>query len=94
MQGINSNKEDIIRGTKTERNEAVTYLKEILTECGDLIPEILSFETSDNDLAKGLQVRIKGRIQEAEMQIVKQVAEKHSYEVQENADGIIIYKPL
>ncbi len=77
-----------------ERNEAVTYLKELLTVCNDMSPEAVSFEKpKDNDFS-GYAVHIKGAILDSDKQAVREVAKKHSLAVRENLNGVVVYKPV
>jgi hypothetical protein len=76
-----------------DRNEAVTYLKELLSLCGELSPESVSFENPKNSISVGYRVHIKGTIQEYDKQKVRDIAKKHSLAVQEDTDGVVIYKP-
>lgn len=77
-----------------ERNEAVTYLKELLRQCEELAPELVFFETPKNSASAGYRVHIKGTIHENDRQTVREVAKKHGLEVQEDAGGVVIYKPI
>ncbi len=74
-----------------DRTEAIIYLKEVLTLCGEMTPESVYLENSKNIDSSGYRVHIKGKILETEMQKIREIAEKHSLEIEENPDGIIIY---
>jgi hypothetical protein len=75
-----------------DRTEAVTYLKELLSLCNDLSPDSVSFENPNNTKSVGYRVHIKGKIYEPEIQKVRDIAKKH-LSVQEDKDGIVVYKP-
>lgn len=75
-----------------KRNEAVSYLKEVLNTCNDISPNSVSFEPG-NSVADGYMVCIKGIIHHSDMQCVTDIAKKYSLEVQENANQVTIYKP-
>lgn len=75
------------------RSEAIIYLKELLSQCNDLSPECFSFETPTDSNSIGYRVQIKGKIGASDKQSVKEVAKKHDLSVQEDPDGVIIYKP-
>ena len=76
-----------------DRNEAVTYLKELLSLCDELSPSSVSFENFENNDSVGYRVHIKGTIHESDRQKVRDVAKKHSLAVQEDAGGVVVYKP-
>jgi hypothetical protein len=73
------------------RDEAVTYLKEVLMQCKDMSPEEVSFQQQTN--AEGFCVHIKGAIHPADKEVVKEVAKKFSYEVKEDANSVVVYTP-
>jgi hypothetical protein len=75
-----------------DRHEAVTYLKEVLTLCGNMSPESVSFEQSETSDSLGYRVRIKGIIYEPDRKMVRDVAKKYSLAVKEDAEGILVYK--
>jgi threonine dehydratase len=74
-----------------DRNEAVTYLKEVLALCGNMLPETVSFEKLDNSDSVGYQVRIKGSIYESDRQMVREIAKKYILTLKEDTDSIIVY---
>jgi hypothetical protein len=74
-------------GDTLDRSEAVTYLKELLSQCNDLSPESVSFETPINSNP------IEYRIRESNKQSIREIAKKHSLSVQEDPNGVAIYKP-
>lgn len=76
-----------------DRNEAVAYLKELLSLCNELSPDTVSFENPKNSDSVGYRVNIKGKIQEPERQMVRDVAKKYSLAVKEDPDGVVVYKP-
>jgi hypothetical protein len=76
-----------------DRSEAVTYLKELLSQCNDLSPESVSFETPINSNSIGYRIHIKGTICDSNKQSVREIAKKHSLSVQEELNGVVIYKP-
>ncbi|MCL5949251.1 MAG: hypothetical protein M1490_02090 [Candidatus Bathyarchaeota archaeon] len=75
-----------------DRNEAVTYLKELLNLCSDMSPESMSFETPTNSDSVGYRVHIKGKIHDIDRQRVKDVAKKYNLVVKEDSDGVVVYK--
>jgi hypothetical protein len=75
-----------------DRNEAVTYLKELLKACNDMSPEAVSFEQPKNQESIGYTVRIKGFIDAANKQAVNDIARKHSLTVKEENCEVLIYK--
>ncbi len=75
------------------RNEAVTYLKELLSQCNDMSPASVYFENPKNSDSVGYRVHIKGKIYESDMQQVRDIAKKYSLAVKEEADGVVVYKP-
>ena len=76
-----------------DRNEAVTYLKEVLSLCHDMSPDSVSFEKPSDSDSVGYRVCIKGTIHESDRQMVRDIAKKHSFAVKEDANGIVVYKP-
>ena len=75
------------------RNEAVTYLKELLNQCKDMSPDAVSFQQHNQDSA-GYSVRIKGALHPADKLAVKEIARKFRYEVTEDPEGVVIYNPI
>lgn len=77
-----------------KRDEAVTYLKEVLNSCEHMSPKAVSFEKSKvSDISTGYKIRIKGSIQEADKQMIKNIAQKYRLAVKEVNDELIIYRP-
>jgi hypothetical protein len=76
-----------------QRNEAVTYLKELLNACDNMSPQAVSFESHANSQSTDYRVHIKGAIYESDKQLVKDIAKKHSLTVKEESDEVVIYKP-
>ena len=93
MQTINIDSQERIDWTPMNRNEAVSYLKELLNQCSDLSPNAVSFEQTIDTQTTGYIIHIKGGMQEAEKQTVRNVAQKYSLLARDSADGIIVYKP-
>ena len=58
-----------------------------------LASEFVSFEIPISNNSIGLQVYIKGTIFESDKRWVNEVANKHSLYVQEDLEGVIIWKP-
>ena len=83
--------QETLLGLPMDRNEAVAYLKELLSQC-DMSPASVSFETPKDSDSVGYRVHIKGAIQESDKQAVRDVAKKHSLTVQEDTDGVVVYK--
>ena len=81
-------------GMSMERNEAVTYLKDLLVVCNEMSPEVVSFEKPKNNQAVGYTVHIKGAILDSDKQAVKEVAKRHRLAVKEDLSGVVIYKPI
>ena len=76
-----------------DRSEAVTYLKELLNLCDQLSPSSVSFENFENTDSTGYRVTIKGTIDESDRQRLRDLAKKHSLVLQEDAEGVVVYKP-
>jgi hypothetical protein len=76
-----------------DRSEAIVFLKELLSLCNNLSPESVSFGTPIDSNSIGYRIHIKGTICESDKQSVRDVAQKHSLSVQEDPDGVVIYKP-
>ena len=74
------------------RNEAVTYLRELLIQCNDLSPNAVSFEQPKNGESIGYNVHIRGSMHQSDKEIVRNIAKKHSLTVKENEDGVIVYR--
>lgn len=74
------------------RTEAVTYLKDLLIVCNQMSPDSVSVENFQTD-SSGYRLHIKGSLQETDKQKVKDIAKKHSLEVQENQNGVIVFTP-
>jgi hypothetical protein len=73
------------------RNEAVIYLKELLTRCSEMSPNAVSFEEQRKDNTVNVRLHIQGSIGEIEKQVVHELAQKHSLQVKDNTEGVIIY---
>jgi hypothetical protein len=76
-----------------QRNEAITYLKELLNACSNMSPQAVSFESNTNSQSIDYRVHIKGFIYDSDKLMVKEIAKKHSLSVKEELDEVIIYKP-
>ncbi len=76
-----------------QRNEAVTYLKELLVACDNMSPQAVSFENNKAENSAGYRVHIKGTIFESDKQAVKDIAKKYSLEVSEEPEEVVVYKP-
>ena len=74
-----------------DRNEAVTYLKELLNTCQSMSPQAVSFEK--NGASAGFKVHIKGVTNEPDKEKIRGIAQKHSLAVEEESDAVVIYKP-
>jgi hypothetical protein len=92
VQAFYINRQETILGMPMDRTEAVIYLKELLSQC-DMSPASVSFENPKDSDSVGYRVHIKGTIQESEKQAVRDVAKRHSLNVQEDTDGVIVYEP-
>jgi hypothetical protein len=73
------------------RNEAVTYLKELLNQCNDMSPNAVSFEQLRTNGSINYSVHIRGGIGESDKQIVRDIAKKQGFAVKDNLDGVIIF---
>ncbi len=73
------------------RNEAVIYLKELLIRCSDMSPNAVSFEEQRTDNTVNIRLHIMGSIGELEKQAVHELAKKHSFQVKDNHEGVVIY---
>jgi len=91
VQAFYIDRQETLLGMPMDRNEAVTYLKEVLTFCGNMSPESVSFEKQDTIDSLGYSVRIKGSIYESDRQTVREIAKKYGLTVKEDADGIVVY---
>ena len=67
--------QETLLGMPMDRNEAVTYLKELLSQC-DMSPASVSFENPKESDSVGYRVHNKGAIQESDKQAVRDVAKK------------------
>jgi hypothetical protein len=85
--------QEIIVGMPMNRNEAVSYLKDLLSQGTGMSPDSVSFEQTADADSEGYAIHIKGRIENSEKQTVRIVAQKHNFQVKDNSDGIIVYKP-
>ncbi|MCW3994982.1 MAG: hypothetical protein NWE98_02385 [Candidatus Bathyarchaeota archaeon] len=74
-----------------QRNEAVVYLKEILTIDSHIPLSTVTFERPHH--SSGYQLRIRGAVKESDKQTVKEIARKHRLAVKEEDDQVIVYKP-
>ncbi len=74
------------------REEAITYLKELLSKCTAMSPNVISFEKNNSD-AVGYRVHITGDIAQSEKMVVQDVAKKYNLSVKDNGEGVIVYKP-
>jgi hypothetical protein len=75
------------------RSEAITFLKELMSQCNNLSPESVSLETPNDSNSIVYRIHIKGIICESDKQSVRDVAQKYNLSVQEAPDGVSIYKP-
>jgi hypothetical protein len=73
------------------RSEAVTYLKELLSVCSEMSPNAVSFEEQRTNSKVNVKLHIQGSIGEIEKQAVHQLAQKHSLQVKDNSEGVVIY---
>jgi hypothetical protein len=74
-----------------ERNEAIICLKEILRLDSSLSPEAVTFQTPKD--SAGYTLHIKGAIQQSDKELVEQIAQKRNLAVEQEKDGITIFKP-
>jgi hypothetical protein len=73
------------------RSEAVIYLKELLSRCSEMSPNAVSFEEQRVANTVNVRLHIQGSIGEIEKQVVHELAQKHSLQVKDNTEGVIIY---
>jgi hypothetical protein len=73
------------------RSEAVLYLKELLSQCSEMSPNAVSFEEQKTNNVINVRLHIQGSIGEVEKQVVRELAQKHSLQVKDNTEGVIIY---
>ncbi len=97
VQTINKNRkreihtDKLIFGVPMNRNEAVTYLKELLSQCSEMSLNAVSFEEQRTNGNLNYRLHIKGSMQESDKQLVREIAKKHSLEVKDNTDGVVVY---
>jgi hypothetical protein len=73
------------------RSDAVIYLKELLSRCSEMSPNAVSFEEQRTNNTTNVRLHIQGSIGEIEKQVVRELAQKHSLQVKDNTEGVIIY---
>lgn len=73
------------------RSEAVIYLKELLSRCSEMSPSAVSFEEQRTNNTTNVRLHIVGSIGENEKLVVRELAQKHSLQVKDNTEGVIIY---
>lgn len=73
------------------RSQAVIYLKELLSQCSEMSPNAVSFEEQKTNNTVNVRLHIQGSIGEVEKQVVRELAQKHSLQVKDNTEGVIIY---
>ena len=77
-----------------KRNEAVTFLRELFSQCNDMALYAISLEEQKTNGSKDYRLHIRGVIHETDKQITRDVAIKYSLQVTDNGDGVIIYNPI
>lgn len=92
MQTFYINTQERLLGMAMNRNEAITYLKELLSQCNDMSPASVSFENPKNSDSVGYRIHIKGKIYASDMQKVREIAKKYSLAVKEEVDGVVVYR--
>lgn len=70
-----------------QRNEAISYLKELLGSDIDVSPESVSIERKRN--SETVEVHIK--ITNSKRETIKEIAKKRELTVKEDSDKVIIY---
>ena len=77
------------------RNEAVTYLKEINNSCKSMSPDAVTLlHSSPNDPNTiGYKIHIKTMLDNENKQQVTNIAKKHNLAVKEEKGEVIIYQP-
>jgi hypothetical protein len=84
--------QDMLLGMRMDRNDAVAYLKELLSIC-DMSPSSVFFENPQDSDSEGYRVHIKGTIHESDRQKVRDIAKKRNLAVQEDDGGVVVFKP-
>ncbi len=74
------------------RNEAVSYLKDLLNECDGLSPNAVSFEQVNAQTAC-YTLRIRGSMHASDIEIVRSIAKKHSLQVRNDKDSVLVFRP-
>jgi hypothetical protein len=70
-----------------QRDEAVSYLKEVLRHREVVSPDGITLENAQDNHYK---VRIKGTIEQQE--IIREIAKKHNFSVKQEGNQMVIYK--
>ena len=68
-----------------QRNEAISYLKQLLGTNSGISPDAISIEVQENP--KGVRIRIKI----SEKELIKDVANERNLSVKEENDSIIVF---
>jgi hypothetical protein len=76
-----------------DRNEAVNYLKEVLSQCQELSPSSVCFENYKDTQTEGYRVYIKGTIYESDREKLRTLAKEHNLAMQEKENEVVVYKP-
>jgi hypothetical protein len=74
-----------------DRQEAVSYLKELFSQCNNLSPNAVSFEQPKDSDSVGYRVHIKGNLQETDKETLRELAKKRNLTVKDNSDEVIVY---
>jgi hypothetical protein len=75
------------------RNEALTYLKELISSCSYMSPSAVSFEEHKTEDRTNVSVHIRGGIGDVEKEIVRDLAKKHSLQVKDTLDDLVVFNP-
>jgi len=79
-----------------ERKEAVGVLKTILDRCSteNVTKVMIMPSTSDDAYSTGSQIYIEAAFDPEAKQYLQTIAEQHHLAIKQNANTIIIYKPI
>jgi len=77
------------------RDEAVAFLKEVMSSCANMSPDSVTLshaQSADSEIV-GYQVHIKTVLDKKTKQQVQKIAEKHSVDLKQEKDELVVYKP-
>jgi hypothetical protein len=85
VQGLYQFSRDILSGMSMQRNDAISYLKELLGTSSGVSPDAISIEEQENH--KTVRIRIKTN----ETERIKDMARERNLSIKEESDSIIIF---